>query len=155
MLLSEAHTLQTILFLHYGSLNVTGIKIQTTCLSLLSFSFHCVFSLSHFWPSIANINASSMTNETILQPSIQVFCPPQMQNYLILQCLHPHIYKSIRTTCDLHHTKILHLICCNQYDIVSHQTNSSFPSFHYTLMNINYPLNCKSSYRILGQCMAN
>ena len=146
--------LQTILFLHYRSLNVTGINSQTTCLSLPSFSFHCIFSLSHFWPSIANITASSVTNAAILQPSTPVSCPSEMKKYLILLCLHPHIYKSIRTTCNLHHTKILHLICYNQYDIVPHQTNSSFPSFHYTPMHINYPLNCKSSYRILDQCMA-
>ena len=71
-----------------------------------------------------------------------------MKKYWILLCLQPHIYKSIETTHDLHHTKILHLICYNQYDIVPHQTNSSIPLFHYTTMHINYPLNCKSSYSL-------
>ena len=74
--------------------------------------------------------------------------------YQILLCLHPHIYKSIKTTPDLHHTKILHLVCYNQYDIVPHQTNSSFPSFHYITMHIKNPLNCISSYTISDQCTA-
>ena len=75
-----------------------------------------------------------------------------MMIYQILLCLHPHIYKSIKTTPDLHHTKILHLVCYNQYDIVPHQTNSSFPSFHYITTHIKNPLNCKSSYMISDQC---
>ena len=77
-----------------------------------------------------------------------------MMIYQILLCLHSHIYKSIETTPNLHNTKILHLVCYNQYDIVPHQTNSSFPSFHYITMHIKNPLNCNSSYMTSDQCMA-
>ena len=77
-----------------------------------------------------------------------------MMIYQILLCLHPHIYKSIKTTPDLHQSKILHLVCYNQYDIVPHRTNSSFPSFHYITTHIKNPLNCKSSYTISDQCTA-
>ena len=74
--------------------------------------------------------------------------------YQILLCLHPHIYKSIKTTPDLLQSKILHLVCYNQYDIVPHQTNSSFALFHYITMHIKNPLNCKSFYTISDHCTA-
>ena len=69
-------------------------------------------------------------------------------------CLHPHIYKSIETTPHLHRSRILHLVCYNQYGIVPHQTNSSFALFHYITMHIKNPLNCKSSGTISVQCRA-
>ena len=74
--------------------------------------------------------------------------------YQILLCLHPHIYKSIKTTPDLHQSKILHLVCYNQYDIVPHQTNSFFALFHYITTHIKNPLNCTSSYTISDRCTA-
>ena len=72
--------------------------------------------------------------------------------YQILLCLHPHIYKSIKTTPDLHQSKILHLVCYNQYDVVPHRTNSSFALFHYITTHIKNPLNCKSSCTISDPC---
>ena len=72
--------------------------------------------------------------------------------YQILLCLHPHIYKSIKTTPDLHQSKILYLVCCNQYNIVPHRTNSSFALFLYITTHINNPLNCKSSCTISDLC---
>ena len=74
--------------------------------------------------------------------------------YQILLCLHPHIYKSVETTPDLHQSRILHSVCYNQYDIVPHQTNSSFALFHYITTHIKNPLNCKSSGTISVQCRA-
>ena len=72
--------------------------------------------------------------------------------YQILLCLHPHIYKSIKTTPDLHWSKMRHLACYNQYDIVPHRTNSSFALFHYITTHTKNPLNCKSSYTISDHC---
>ena len=71
--------------------------------------------------------------------------------YQILLCLHPHIYKSIKTNPDIHQSRILRSVCYNQYDIVPHQTNSSFALFHYITMHIKNPLNCKSSGTISVQ----
>ena len=73
--------------------------------------------------------------------------------YQILLCLHPHIYKSIETTPDLHRSRILHQFVITNMT-VPHQTNSSFALFRYITTHIKNPLNCKSSGTISVQCRA-